>query len=206
MLLVLIQLELRYLAIVQTQLFRSLLCSKQYRIFGCKRIFGYNTFRNIFHSWNIKHISIRTSSQIVLNPLAPVLLASANHAISCSASSSKCRLIPSLLKSIWYSFTIESSGSVRIRTRSSSLRSSKVMRIGRRPTNSCISPYFMMASWVIAEDFSSLGPTEEWKPIGFPCLLVVSKPEKAPPQIGVLGVLGYKLFVFLFSNKLKLRT
>lgn len=60
-------------------------------------------------------MSIKTSSKIVLNPLAPVLLARAILAISCNTSSSKCSLTPSLLKRIWYSFTMESSGSVRIR-------------------------------------------------------------------------------------------
>ena len=90
--------------------------------------------------------SDRVCSMIEDRPRAPVLRSFARAAIAKSASCVNSRSMPSSSKRCWYWRTREFDGSVRTRTRSSSVSSFVEVRMGRRPINSGIMPNLCRSS------------------------------------------------------------
>src|SRR5256885_6224218 len=85
-------------------------------------------------------------SMMARRPRAPALRRIASWAMDRSASLVNVSFTRSISNSFWYCFTSAFFGCVRMVTRSSSVRSSRVASIGKRPTHSGIMPNLIRSS------------------------------------------------------------
>ena len=143
-------------------------------------------------------VSSRMASRIERRPRAPVLRRMALRATALSASSVNERPTFSMSNRRWYCLTRAFFGSVRIFTRASSSRSSRVAITGRRPMNSGIRPKRCRSSgstWRRTSPVrrSSGSETLAEKPIEVPLPrpeMIFSRPAKAPPQMNSMLVVS----------------
>src|SRR6266516_4480560 len=140
-------------------------------------------------------VSSRMPSMIERSPRAPALRSIALRAMAPSASSASVRSIDSISNSRWYCFTSAFFGSLRMRLRASSSRSSRVASTGSRPTNSGMRPYFSKSSGATSRKISPVPRSSgaiTWapKPIELDrprAEMIFSSPVKAPPHTNRMG-------------------
>ena len=146
-------------------------------------------------------MSSMVRSMTLRRPRAPVLRSMARAAMALRALGVKRRCTWSSSNSFWYWRTRAFLGSVRMRTRSASSRSSTWVMMGMRPTNSGIRPNFTRSwGWIFSSSsprgISFLEQTWAPKPMELPLMrepTILSSPTKAPPTMNRILLVSMRM-------------